>query len=644
MKEMVLLCIILSVLLLGSKSPPGEFESPLGEKENKYLDEALKAINMTRHDFEYEKKWHGENDPFRLKVVENLMDYPLEVPAYVSNAKDEVLRAKENLKAVIFYQAKQLDIKLTPQDTIKLKNRINKGTKKIRLEDKVPEPIGNALSFLLSSFDFAKEHLDRAFSLLTREEIDSLLMKSIHIFSDEDDSTDDTLKGVLQREFEVAVDTTWEVEEKDILRMAKKVDRRELALSGLSVVIGVQEAINILSEWKAEGVNESDSIIFTYDTKFGKVVVGGKAENEYKDNYCIIIDLGGNDTYKCRVGGAIGFLSNSISVVIDLSGNDNYRFTKPVTQGAGLFGVGILYDLAGDDIYEASDNSQGAGLFGIGILVDMGGKDYYRSDFFAQGAASFGLGFLIDGEGNDTYRAYDYAQGFGSVHGYGIIHDVDGDDIYYAGGHYIHHPLLPNQYRSFAQGFAIGWRKDAAGGIGFLLDENGNDLYYSEVYGQGTSYWYSLGMLVDLKGNDTYQATEYAQGAGIHLSVGALLDFEGNDHYFSRFGPSQGEGHDLSVGFLMDKKGNDYYVTSGGQGIGLTNSVGIFIDSEGNDSYTSTEGDFGQGAANWRRGFGGIGIFLDLGGKDIYHGNSKGEEGSFWTNGTFGVGIDVMEE
>jgi hypothetical protein len=308
--------------------------------------------------------------------------------------------------------------------------------------------------------------------------------------------------------------------------------------------------------------------------------------------------------------------------------------------GSGLFGCGILVDLKGNDVYRGHHNSVGAGLFGTGIIIDNEGNDLYESGYFSEGAGFVGQGILYDGEGDDFFRGFDWTQGFGSIFGYGILINKGGNDIYAAGGRYIHHPLLPHDYRSFSQGFGMGFRPDAGGGIGFLYDTEGNDFYNAEVFTQGTSYWYSLGMLLDRGGNDYYNACQYAQGAGIHLSVGILLDEKGNDHYFSRFGPSQGEGHDLAVGLLIDKKGNDSYITSGGQGVGLTNSCGIFIDCEGNDLYASSE-KLGEGSANTARGFGGFGAFIDIGGEDKYPKSRAGEDESIWTDGDYGFGMDV---
>ena len=373
-----------------------------------------------------------------------------------------------------------------------------------------------------------------------------------------------------------------------------------------------------------------------------RVVVGGPGRNVYTGDFAGIIDLGGNDLYEGRAAGAVGELGNPVSFVLDLSGEDVYRnHEKLVNQGSALFGAALLWDLEGNDSYTASHLCQGAGLFGVGMLIDEQGNDTYRGGYFTQGAGNFGSGILLDRKGDDVYHSFCWTQGMGGPWGYGLLADDAGNDTYYAGGKYLHMPLDPDQYRSFAQGFGFGWRDvSCSGGIGFLCDRGGNDKYLSEVYGQATSYWFALGMLLDEQGNDLYSAAQYDQGAGIHLSVGALLDLEGDDHYFSRYGPAQGEGHDLAVGWLWDKDGDDVYYASGGQGIGLTNSVGIFVDTRGNDDYASREA-LSEGGANPARGTGGVGLFIDLQGDDRYAEKGKGANNHVWTSGTTALGMDL---
>jgi len=286
-----------------------------------------------------------------------------------------------------------------------------------------------------------------------------------------------------------------------------------------------------------------------------------------------------------------------------------------------------------------SNISAGAAFIGFSSLIDCGGNDYYNSGFFSQGAGFFGYGELVDKSGDDYYTSSAFSQGFGFTQGTGLLVDSSGNDTYRAGTFFKHEPLLSNDYIAMSQGFGLGIRPDAAGGVGILADYEGSDIYMSSVFGQGSSYWHSLGLLFDFKGNDYYQSAEYAQGAGIHLSVGGLFDYEGDDMYFSRFGPSQGEGHDFSVGILVDNMGDDNYTVSGGQGSGLNNSVGILIDKEGDDSYYSRE-NFACGDVNESRGFSSMALFMDLEGADAYS-KSQQRDSMPWLNKYYGIGYDA---
>jgi hypothetical protein len=303
-----------------------------------------------------------------------------------------------------------------------------------------------------------------------------------------------------------------------------------------------------------------------------------------------------------------------------------------------LAGCGTVIDYEGDDIYQYGDFAMSA-LLGYQVLIDRAGNDIYSTGLFSQAAAMFGISVLQDFEGNDTYTATEFAQGLGGPKGFGLLLDGKGNDVYYCGGKYLHAPLAPFDYRSMAQGFGFGFRPDMAGGIGILYDGEGNDRYSGGVYAQGVAYWYAIGALFDEKGNDYYDAVYYPQGSGIHLANGALVDMEGEDHYYSKHGPGQGNGHDWSVGVFIDKKGNDHYSVEGGNGLGLTNSVGIFVDSEGNDKYEHRNPS-NYGFANSARETGGIGLFLDAGGKDVYPDTLQAENKT-WLNGTYGIGRDI---
>lgn len=381
-------------------------------------------------------------------------------------------------------------------------------------------------------------------------------------------------------------------------------------------------------------------VVAAWESKWGRFVIGGTGPNTYEgDDFIGIIDLGGDDVYRGRIACGIGLEGHApISFVLDLSGNDRYE-GGDFTQGFGFLGVGILWDLGGgDDTYIGRFCAQGAGLCGYGELYDDGGNDIYIADSFAQGAGMFGYGHLIDAAGNDSYRGARYVQGFAQVMGVGVLTDGAGNDVYYAGGKYLHQPLWNDRYQSLSQGFAIGNRNSGTGGgVALLLDQgDGNDVFHADIYGQGSSYWFSLGMLVSEGGNNTYTLGQYGQGAGIHLSTGILVDLAGNDTYSMGVGLGQGAAHDWGVGWLIDRAGNDLY-QGNGQGMGLNFSVGILLDCAGNDAHSSADaGNIGKGHNN------DISLLIDLAGKDFY--SVPGVlDGRFTKRGRHALVYDVPE-
>jgi HEAT repeat protein len=351
----------------------------------------------------------------------------------------------------------------------------------------------------------------------------------------------------------------------------------------------------------------------------------------------LVLDLGGNDTWT-RGASASVLLRHPVSVCIDLAGNDRCVGREDLSFGAALGGVAIHWDGGGDDLYDAGHASLGAGICGVGVFVDEGGDDVYRCRDFGIGAGAFGIGVFLDKGGNDLYHCDLHGEGFASTRGCGVLVDTAGNDVYDAGGVHVHAPLYSDRHQSLSQGFSIGMRPDASGGVGVLVDLKGNDRYAADIYGQGASYWYSLGILVDDDGNDTYALGQYGQGAGIHLSAGILLDRAGSDLYYLKNGVGMGGAHDFAVGMLVDRGGDDYYAGSGGtQGGALTNSVAILLDGGGNDGYAAVQ-EGAQGYASPARGTGGIGLLLDAGGKDVH--TERERDGAAWTKELLGAGLD----
>lgn len=400
------------------------------------------------------------------------------------------------------------------------------------------------------------------------------------------------------------------------------------------------------------------------ETKGGRIGIGTMGDDMWNGEFTMLIDPGGNDYYgECRIGAAYGTADRAFGYFADLGGDDYYDCgNTDITLGAAVLGIASFYDLGnGNDRYVGGAMTMGAAAGGIALFYDDGGTDKYDGKSYTQGAAGFGVGIMVDdstgeppnvptdletpedlvnaGFDNDYYTAYVNAQAFSRTLGVAVCSNKRGNEVYHAGGVYLHAPLFADRYQSFSQGFSIGERDiDYAGGIAYIIDYSGNDRYLGDIYNQGVGYWYSAGMLWDGTGNDTYEMTQYGQGSGIHLAVGGVVDCSGTDTYVMHSGLGQGGSHDYAASIMHDRGGDDHYMgMTSCNGTGLTNAVGLFIDRSGNDTYAGRK----DGGMNWgrpERGTASIGILVDLAGIDHYLGIMS--DGGIWSSSEFAAGID----
>ena len=377
-------------------------------------------------------------------------------------------------------------------------------------------------------------------------------------------------------------------------------------------------------------------LLLAQQTSFGLFVIGGHGPNTYDldKGTALIIDLGGNDTYRGLIGASpTNDLGNS--AIIDLEGNDSYQ-PAPLGLATGRLGIGMVIDHSGDDTYRLAPGSGGVGLAGLGLLYDGKGEDIYEGTRFTQGAAFGGFGLLVDRAGNDRYTSFGYALGFGGPLGVGALIDVSGNDSYECGGRYpsaYNEADAPNaqphdavfQYDCFGLGTGSGLRvfsknpgqraQSLAGGWGLLIDLDGNDRYRSANFSQGHGYFFGLGMKLDLNGDDEHQAARYGHGTAAHFGVGLIVDYQGKDRYSSK-GPfyNGGAAWDGSVALAVDGGlTSDFYDLPGSTGLGMADlgGLGLFIEEGGADQYAVSRG-LGHGADN------SVGAFFDLEGRDDY--------------------------
>jgi len=193
---------------------------------------------------------------------------------------------------------------------------------------------------------------------------------------------------------------------------------------------------------------------------------------------------------------------------------------------------------------------------------------------------------------------------------------------------------------SDAQGCAMGRRGDGAdghswaGGIGALLDGEGDDRYTAGNWAQGCGYWFGTGLLWDGSGDDEFRANGWASASGAHFCIGAVIDESGDDVHAvaQNWGPAFG--HDFTVAILHDALGDDVY-ECGGEGVGhsINRSVALCLEGGGDDRYVFATDGKRPGLANFDPRFldrtgpsvywtesSSVGLFLDVGGNDSYAG------------------------
>ena len=422
-------------------------------------------------------------------------------------------------------------------------------------------------------------------------------------------------------------------------RLLKTIETFDLA----SVLVAAEHMVEALEELQTAALAHSDWPVEPQRVQVESfaICIGTPHDDVFESPALLILDPGGDDLYTRGAASADGTRNHTLSVVLDLGGDDRYEGTDLVGPGSAIFGLCLIRDVAGDDIYRAVYTGQAAALFGAAGLEDRAGDDFYEAHAFAQAAGYAGVGILEDTNGRDTYNLGFNGQGFAGVRGVGILIDRSGGDLYLAGRRRHDYGRYSERYLSLAQGFSIGMRPFAGGGVAALVDLEGNDIYRADVYGQGVSYWYSAGFLLDGGGHDSYDVHEYGQGSGIHLSAGLLYDASGDDRYVGH-SLSQGNAHDYAVGMLLDHAGNDTYTADHySQGRGINNALGLLLDAEGRDAYFGRQPDSCQGIGHngGRREYGCIGLLLDLAGKDRY--TCGAEDGLKLERPDYGVVYDV---
>lgn len=570
--------------------------------EDSVINLALAFRGLTKDDitisvnFDKEKSPRNDSKLF-LPVVKKLMTAPMNYEKFTEDISMLSFRKEEEI-IKHFYDL--LDVRFNPESYISQNEKIT----------------GNDLVNICKRFKKFNDTLTRIFSKEEKDFLTKNILSLVINTAESDESNMDIFKFNKSRDSGNAVSKrTLDLLSRLNMQLVMK-NSLDAFVSCLKVYENVKSSgyiENSVSENPEYGSNE---FIFYYEKEGIRIAIGGYEKNVYEGYYDFILDFGGDDVYNVTASQSTSV--SGLTCIMDLSGNDYYYTDTDFTLAGSMFGAGMIFDKSGEDVYKGKNGSLGSSVVGLGFLCDEDGNDIYNAGIFSQAAASFGIGILLDKNGNDFYISNSYSQGFGMTQGAGAIIDLKGNDSYLCDARALDIGRYEDHFISMCQGFGFGMRPYYAGGIGIILEGEGNDFYSSDIYGQGSAYWYGIGCISDNSGNDKYNSYQYSQGAGIHLAVGILKDKTGWDYYTSN-GVSQGCGHDFGIGILEDIRGNDNFSAySLSQGAGNANGIGILFDRNGSDGYLNKEPGNSREYGNPRRDFGSLGLFIDFSGTDYY--------------------------
>lgn len=398
-----------------------------------------------------------------------------------------------------------------------------------------------------------------------------------------------------------------------------------------------------------------------------------------------LVSMGGVDNFTARSENV------AFRAVMTAQGAARYEAFGLVSRPGGL---STHYDAAAESLVHRWSSS-------VGINATMTRNTVSYASVFAQGAGAGAVAALVDAGGDDTYRAHArgipvqlYAQGAGffgpNVPGVGLLVDGGGSDTTHAQAVFLRDQLIEvvqrcadnqtcNRGHAFTAGESIPMRLFAQGagdfGTGLLVDL-GEGQNTREVSGQ---LRYNLTLHLHLEGEgsgrgnltalvtiEPLHTAVFAQGAAV-LGTGMLLSQGMSEDVYRLQAETHTHARSLVTGSdnpyaRAVSQGGD--ARSWGQGYAAT-GMAVFSDRGGADrfevstdrSVSAEAGNFSWAQAGevrwegrgWADGAGGLALFADLGGDDLYGevpgGAEPGSNDRCWMNQAdipllVGIGVD----
>lgn len=267
----------------------------LGKDERAKIKEALLTLSLTPRDLSYDKVWIEEN-VFMLKAFREVMENPLNLPFYLKKTDSMIGENINNPRTLMKNLLKELDI-----EGVEVK--VNKS--KIDLYEIPFKELHKLIEeYVAFTIDY-EEFLQKCMQNLKREEMESLLIYLPFMFEDEDDKSDDTLKGILHREKGFKADTSFKIKTQKIFKKFQKIEYGKILNYQLEIVSLADRIYKEVKRINTKRVKYKKII----NIRNWKICINFEKENNiYEDEYLLIIDAWGDDIYKNNTLRGIGVL------------------------------------------------------------------------------------------------------------------------------------------------------------------------------------------------------------------------------------------------------------------------------------------------------------------------------------------------
>lgn len=194
------------------------------------------------------------------------------------------------------------------------------------------------------------------------------------------------------------------------------------------------------------------------------------------------------------LAGAFVGLGKSLALI-------TYQLTEAVVEGGTSFEVAITADTPAQ------------------VVVDLDGNDRYIGNKGAAYASGGGTAAVYDRQGDDTYDV-DRGIGLLAEDGLALVKDLTGDDTYRA-ERGIGSVIQPFTLEADGLSFDDRYRY-FLGGLGGLIDHEGNDTYDAEEVGVGIGFY----QLMDTRSDLLFSSSFIDSEGGLPLTMPVALDLD----------------------------------------------------------------------------------------------------------------------